>query len=94
MPHSQPAVAWQEPPVSLWEKIGSSDAAAERHGTMHADGVPIPTNSLSLRTDTSMEDRRPPRMLSGPQTPGFNYSVWLMRRFSEASSYTQGTRRR
>lgn len=62
---------------------------AERHGTVHDDGVPIPTYSLSLKTDTFIENRRPPRMLSGPQSPGFSYSVWLAHKVLRSSSYRQ-----
>lgn len=57
---------------------------------MHADGVPIPTYPLSLKTDAFIENKRPPRLLSGPQTPGFSYSVWLAHKVLRSCSYKQG----
>lgn len=67
---------------------------AERHGTVHADGVPVPTYSLSLKTDAFIENRRSPRMMSSLQTPGFSSSVWLAHKVLRSSSYRQGGHRK
>lgn len=75
-PTPRPSVAWQEPSRALWVKIGSSPLTSR--GTWAPCMLThLHPCVLSLKTDTSTEDGGPPRMLSGPQTSGHSYSMWL-----------------